>query len=322
MKEDTPLMSIVIVTWNCKAYASECLTSLRNQQLTHSTEVIVVDNASRDGTPDVIAVEFPHVRLIRSTQNLGFAKANNVGIRVAEGKYVCLINPDVVVAPNCLKTLIDYMEREPAVGLLGPKMLAPDGKVARSTMRFPSVWNSLCRAFALDLVFRRSPMFGGFLMRDFAHDAIEDVDVLNGWFWLARRAAMDKVGLLDETLFMYGDDLDWCRRFHRAGWRVIFHPDAEALHYGGGTTASAPIPFYIALQQANLQYWRKYHSRVAAGFYFLVTCLHHVVRIVGHSVVYPFRDSARRDAAFKVRRSVAALLWLTHVGANRLDQIR
>lgn len=320
--QDQKDLSLVIVTWNCKAYAQECLASISAQTGNLSTEVIVVDNASSDGTPELISAEFPRVRLIRSKENLGFAKGNNLGIRETTGRYVCLINPDVNVAPDCLYKMYGYMEQQPAIGLLGPKMLCPDRTVGRSTMRFPTIWNSLCRALALDRVFRKSRTFGGFLMRDFDHNSTRDVDVLNGWFWMTRRDALNVVGVLDDQLFMYGDDLDWSRRYNNAGWRVVFYAEAEAIHYGGGTTARAPIPFYLALQRANLQYWRKHNGRMAMAGYFLVTCLHHMARMVGYGLVCLWKGSAASQAAYKVKRSFASFLWLSGLGSSRIGEIR
>ena len=125
-------LSIVIVTWNVKKYIEECLSSLGRADMSLSTEIIVVDNASTDGTAELIRAQFPHVRLIETGANLGFARGNNVGIKLATGRYVCLINPDVNVPPECLPKMYRYMEEEPAVGLLGPKMLGPGGEVRRS----------------------------------------------------------------------------------------------------------------------------------------------------------------------------------------------
>jgi GT2 family glycosyltransferase len=285
-------------------------------------EIIVVDNASSDGTPDMIGSQFPEVRLIRSRVNHGFARANNIGIKETSGRYICLINPDVNVDSDCLGNMFSYMEQYPNVGLLGPQMLDRDGQVGRSTMRFPTIWNSICRAFALDAFFKGSRVFGGFLMRDFSHMETRDVDILNGWFWMTRRDALNQVGGLDDSLFMYADDLDWCRRFHNFGWRVVFYAEAKAIHYGGGTTARSPIPFYIALQRANLQYWEKHHGRLRMSAYFLVTCLHQLTRIVGYAAVYLTRRNSRAQSSYKVKRSVASFLWLTGLGSNRLGEIR
>lgn len=322
MDTDAITISIVIVTWNCKAYASECLKSLDRQLHRFPTELIVVDNASSDGTPELIAADFPHVRLIKSNRNLGFAKGNNVGISASRGKYVCLINPDVIVTADCLGKLVDYMECEPTVGLLGPKMLDPAGRIARSTMRFPTLWNSLCRALALDAIFKRSPTFGGYLMRDFQHDEERDVEILNGWFWMARRSAMEEVGVLDEQLFMYGDDLDWCRRFHTHGWRVVFYAQAEAIHYGGGSSVNAPIPCYLAMQRANLQYWKKHKGGFLTMSFFIVTCLHHLARILGYGVIFTAKPGSRSEASAKLRRSSFALFWLIGLGSSRIREVR
>jgi len=315
-------ISIVIVTWNCRSFADECLSSLRSQVGEFSTHIIVVDNASSDGTPEWIASHFPEVELIRSETNLGFAKGNNLGLVRAKGDYICLINPDVNVAPECIRTMFEFMERDPSIGLLGPKMIGPDGNVGRSTMRFPTIWNSLCRALALDVIFKGSRVFGGFLMRDFDHEHIREVDVLNGWFWMTSRTAIDQVGFLDDQLFMYGDDLDWSHRFHDAGWRVVFLPDAEAVHYGGGTTKKAPIPFYIALQQANFQYWKKHNGWLKLTAYFLIMCLHHLVRIAGYAAVLAVKRTGESQAGYKIRRSFASILWMTGIGSGRLSEIR
>jgi GT2 family glycosyltransferase len=303
-------MSIVIVTWNAKKYAHECLTSLLRQNVDFSVEIIVVDNASSDGTPELVRDEFPQVKLIRNDRNLGFAAANNIGLRETTGDCVCLINSDVVVPDGCLETIFQYMRRNPRIGLLGPQMIGPNGTVQRSTMRFPTVWNSFCFAVALGSVFRHSKLWGGFLMEDFAHDHVRDVEVLNGWFWVTRRQALDQVGLLDERFFIYGEDIDWSYRFHQAGWRVVFYPGASALHYGGASSSNAPIRFYIEMQRANLQYWEKHSNAFGKCGYLVSTMLHHVLRVLGYSVVYSLLRSKRDQAAYKVKRSVASIRWL------------
>jgi GT2 family glycosyltransferase len=311
-------LSIVVVTWNARKYMPECLKSIQEQETGGlSMETIVVDNASSDSTAELIRHDFPAVKLIQSEINLGFARANNVGIGHAKGKYLFLINPDVIVLPGCLKQIIDALESEPSVGLLGPRMLGPDKTVRRSTMRFPTPWNSFCRALALDSLFKRSKLFGGFLMADFKHDRTTDVDILNGWFWAVKRDALNHVGGLDDHLFMYGDDLDWSYRFHRAGYRNVYCSTAEAIHFGGGTTAKAPVYFYIERQRANIQFWRKYHSPVAVGFYLLTVLLNEVVRLLGYSALFMVKKSSRANAILKMKLSAACLLWLSGVRSNK-----
>jgi len=311
-------LSVVIVTWNARKYMPDCLKSIQ-QQDTHalSMEIVVVDNASSDSTAELIHQNFPTVKLVQSEVNLGFARANNVGISHTTGKYLFLINPDVIVLPGCLKHIIDALEAEPSVGLIGPRMLGPDKTVRRSTMRFPTPWNSFCRALALDSLFKRSKLFGGFLMTDFNHNRTADVDILNGWFWAVKREALDRVGGLDDHLFMYGDDLDWSYRFHRAGYRNVYCATAEAIHFGGGTTAKAPVYFYIERQRANIQFWRKYHSNVGVGFYLLTVLLNEVVRLLGYSTLFIVKKSSRANAFLKMKLSAACLLWLSGVRSNK-----
>jgi GT2 family glycosyltransferase len=302
-------LSIVIVTWNCKGFIQDCLDSLVAFRQAPEAEIIVVDNASRDGTPDLVQDSYPEVMLIRSRDNLGFTRANNIGIRKASGEYICLINPDVRVMDGCIRSMLAHMEKNPRIGLLGPRMLGTDGKSHRSYMGAPTLWSTFCRALALDVLFPASKFFGGFLMPYFKGDQIADVEVLNGWFWMTRREALSDVGLLDETLFMYGDDLDWSKRFRDAGWRVVYFPAAQSLHYGGGTTARAPIPFYVEMHRANFQYWKKNHSRVSQSIYLLIVWMHEALRLVGYSLLFMGSRSKRTEAVFKTRRSLACLGW-------------
>src|ERR1700722_20068141 len=185
-------LSIVIVSWNTKKYLQECLTSLRAMDGNLSMEIIVADNASTDGTPEMLRAQFPEVILVETGANLGFAGGNNAGLKHASGKYICLINSDVNVPPDCLPKMHSFMEQNPSIGLLGPGMLYTDGRVHRSGMRFPTLWNLLLRALFLDVLLKRFSFFGGFLMKDFQFDRTTDIDVLNGWFWMARREALNQ----------------------------------------------------------------------------------------------------------------------------------
>lgn len=300
-------LSVIVVTWNCRGYLAEFFESIRDCCTDPSTEIIVVDNASTDGSADFVADHVPNVRLVRSKDNLGFAKANNVGLTMATGEFVCLINPDVKVLPGCFRRVLEVMRARPDVGLLGPQMLGRDGAAHRSTMRFPSVANCLSQALALDRLFG-GRLFTGQLMRDFAHDRTREVDVLNGWFWMTRRRTLEDVGLLDERFFMYGEDIDFSRRVHDAGWKRLFLADAAAVHYGGGSSSNAPVRFYIEQQKANLQYFRKHHGFAAQMGFLGSAWLYHVVRIVGHGFEYVCRRD--RTVGGKIQQSAACVRWL------------
>jgi GT2 family glycosyltransferase len=303
-------ISIVIVTWNCKKFIAECLDSLANYRADPQVEVIVVDNASEDGTPELVRESYRDVVLMPSEENLGFTKGNNVGIRKSSGRYLFLINPDVRVLNGCIAKMIEYMQRDTRVGLLGPGMLGPDGKSERSYMSRPTLWNLFCRALALDLLFPQSKLFSGYLMPYFDRKSTTEVDILNGWFWMTRREALDEVGLLDETLFMYADDLDWSKRFHDAGWKVVYFPEAESIHYGGGTTARAPIRFSVEMQRADFQYWKKNYGRASQFAYLCIVMLHQAIRLVGHSLLLLNPKSKREEVAPKIKRSLACMRWV------------
>jgi GT2 family glycosyltransferase len=306
----TPKVSVVIVSWNARDYLTQCLRSLTAEACAYPLEIIVVDNASADGSPELVARDFPGVRLIQTGANLGFAKANNIGIRASSGKYVALINSDVLVLPGCLTRLADFAEQHPEVGMLGPRVIGGDGKLQRSCRGFPGVWNMFCRAVALDAGFPRQPIFCGYLLQHWAHEEAREVDILSGCFWLVRAAALERVGLLDEDFFMYGEDMDWCKRFWVAGWRLRYFPGAEAIHYGGASSANAPVRFFIEKQRADLRYWKKHHGVPARGAYFLISCLYHLLRMVGYAAVAGVRRGAATEARFKLRRSFQCLQWM------------
>lgn len=312
-------VSVIIVTWNGKRYALECLASLHERESDLPIEIIVVDNGSTDGTPDAILEQYPDVLLIRNNANLGFAKANNIGMSQSHGKFVTLVNSDVVLPSGCLTKMVQYLEQNPGIGVLGPKMLSPDGSIGQSVMRLPTVWNTVCCALGLHRVLPASPTFGSFLLDSYPYDKIDDVEVLTGWFWMVPRAALQQVGGLDEQFFMYGEDIDWCHRFLEAGWRVVFYSDAEALHYGAASSAEAPTRFYVEMRRANLQYFGKHRGWTGKLGYLLATWVHELARIVGYSFVYCYDRTRRPVAAFKVYRSVSCIRWL--VGTMPLPQI-
>ncbi len=307
-------LSIVIVSWNAKKYIAECLESLAPYCSPSACEVLVVDNASTDGTSELVASRFPWVKLVQTGSNLGFAKGNNIGIARTSGDYVCLVNSDVKFISDCLTPMLDYMQEHADVGMMSPKMLDRDLRVGRSTMRFPTIWNSLCRALGLDRVFPGSKVFGGQMVTDFDHEHTRDVEVLNGWFLLIRRSALEKVGPLDERFFMYGEDIDWCYRFRHAGERRVFFAGSEAIHYGGASSSRAPVRFQIEMYRANGQYWEKHHGRGARLIYLFIVWLHQAVRLLGYLLLLPARNR-RSEALFKIRKSLACMAWTMGAGS-------
>lgn len=310
MELTNPDISVIVVSWNAKKYLEECMRSILNCTESYDVEIIIVDNASSDGSPEFIKQNYPDVKLICSYENLGFAKANNIGIAYSRGKYLFLINSDVVVYPNCFKSMVEYMEQHPEIGLLGPRILGTDNKVQRSCMGYPSLWNTFCRAILLDNVFPHTKLFSGFMMKYWAHDSIKEVDIINGCFWSVRRRAIEEVGFLDEGFFMYAEDMDWCKRFNNAGWKVVYFPLAEALHYGGASSSRSPVRFYIEMQRANLRFWGKHYGNLSRRVYLCIIFLHQSLRALGYSLYYVFAPQARDLSSHKIKRGIAVMLAL------------
>ncbi len=305
-----PLVSVIIVNWNARAYLEQCLESLSESACCHPMEVIVVDNASSDGSTEAVVRRFPYVHLLRNSENVGFARGNNLGIAASTGRYLCLVNSDVRLLPGCIDRLIEYCENHPEVGMVGPKAFNADGTVQRTCRGTPGLWNMLCRALALDRLFPSCTVFTGYQLRHWDQGCLRPVDILGGWFWLVRRQAVKQVGLLDEDFFMYAEDMDWCKRFRQQGWQLVFVPSAQAIHYGGGSSSNAPIRFQIELYRGDLQYWVKHRSRLAVIGFFLICCLHLLSRVIGHSLIFIIYSGQRAGVAEKVRCNIACLKWL------------
>jgi GT2 family glycosyltransferase len=271
-------ISVVIVAWNAKHYIELCLESLEKAPPRRSMEVLVIDNASADNTVEMVEEKFPWVKLIKSRENLGFAKGNNVVIRQCKGRYIALVNPDVIVFPGCLDALADFLDENPKVGNVGPRVFNPDMTQQSTCRKFPTLWNNFCNATHLESLFKSRRFFAGEHMFYFAHDRTLPVDVIVGCFSMIRRETFDDVGLLDEGLFMYGDDVDWCRRAWNAGWQVVFYPGARAIHDRGKTTAPYPVRFAIAQQRSVLHYWKKHHTFFGVLGIRGIMALRHILR--------------------------------------------
>ncbi|MGW8160322.1 MAG: glycosyltransferase family 2 protein [Desulfoprunum sp.] len=303
-------ISIIIVSWNAKDYLQKCLDSIYKENKKFDIEVIVVDNASTDGSQDMVRTRFPKVQLICNHDNLGFAKANNIGIKQSGGKYLSLINSDVEILPDCFNQLLCYMEENQDIGILGPRILNSDKTLQRSCRGFPNLWNSFCRALALDSIFPKVKLFCGDMMSYWSHDTIHDVDVLSGCFWFINRKALNDVGLLDEMFFIYSEDLDWCKRFAAADWRRTYYPSVQAIHYGGASSENAPVRFYLEMQRSKLYYWRKHHSFFEQIVFLHIICFHHLVRVVVGLLSYSIAPSRRESTCFKIKRHLFALKFL------------
>ena len=303
-------VSVIVVSWNACHHLRNCLASIRREGAPLVREVIVVDNDSADGSPDMVEREFPDVVLVPAGRNLGFAGGNNLAMQRASGSLFALINSDVVLHPGCLQRLVEHLQAHPEVGLAGPCIVGGDAKVQGSCRRLPTVWNNACRAFGLDLLFPHVPFLSSHEMRHFRHDVRLEAEVLSGCFWMARRSAVRAVGPLDERYFFYMEDVDWCRRFREGGWKLVFLPDARATHFGGGSSSNAPIRYSIQYHRSNLSYWHKYHGVAGRAVYRTVAVTHHLLRLGVRATRRALRVGLTEASRHKLREDVACLRWL------------
>jgi GT2 family glycosyltransferase len=264
-------------------------------------EVIVVDNASNDGSPEAVAENFREVRLVQTGSNLGFSRANNIGIRESHGRYLFLINSDVVLLPGCAQRLLAFMEQNPRTGLVGPRLLNADRSYQPSCRNMPTLGRHIARALFLNSSLADQAYLG---------ENAKPVEVLAGSFWATRRDAVDVVGNLDERFFFYAEDLDWCLRFARAGWHIMYVPQAEAIHYGGGSSSRESARFSAQLHRAALQFWRKHYSSPVVSLYLVVSVLHSALRLLMYSIASLVPGSRRELALGKREMHLNAVRWI------------
>ncbi|NJM81622.1 MAG: glycosyltransferase family 2 protein [Tabrizicola sp.] len=252
-------VSVVIVNWNTEDLLRGCLRSIREQtNLPH--EVIVVDNASRDGSAAMVRAEFPETILIANTENKGFAAANNQGLRIARGSSVLLLNPDTLVLDHAIDTMQGWLDRHPQVGCVGCQVLEGPDVIQRTCFADPTFLNSLIIEFGLMRLGHVVPFFGRPWYVTWDRKSEREVDVVSGMFMLVPKAVVDKVGLLDEEFFVYSEEADWCRRIRDAGYTCVFAPEAQIIHLDGGSKSTSQIRsrMFIQMHKSHLIYTRKH----------------------------------------------------------------
>jgi len=232
----------------------------------YRAEVWVVDNASSDGSAEMVRVSFPQVRVIASETNLGFTRANNEALRRCGGRYALLLNPDTQVVGDALSRMLDYMEAHPDVGVLGPKLCYADGCPQSSRRRFPTLMTALMESTLLEQWFPRNRWARAYRMADTPEDVTQDVDWVTGACMLVRAEAIRQVGLLDDRFFMYSEELDWCRRMADAGWRVVYFPEATVVHHEGQSSGQVVAARHIRFQTSKVLYFRKHHGAIQSEF--------------------------------------------------------
>jgi O-antigen biosynthesis protein len=245
-------VSVIIVNYNVRDFLHQSLVSIQKALKGFRSEIFVVDNASDDGSAEMVRRRFPRIRLVASTANLGFAKANNIALKNARGKFLLLINPDTIVQEDTIRVMVEFLQNHPEAGLAGCKILNPDGSFQPACRRgFPTPWVAFTRIFGLSKIFPKTKLFGKYNLTYLNTEETYPVDAVSGSFMMVRKETFDQVGGLDESYFMYGEDLDWCYRIRRTGWRIYYVHSTQIIHYKGESTRRSSLDeihtFYDAM---------------------------------------------------------------------------
>jgi N-acetylglucosaminyl-diphospho-decaprenol L-rhamnosyltransferase len=257
-----PDVSVVIVSWNTRALTTACLASLPAAAGRCRWDAWVIDNASSDDSVAAIRRQFPHVHVIANAGNVGFAAANNQGIRACRGRYVLLLNSDTVAAPGALDTLVAFADAHPRAGVVGPRLENPDGSFQTGPTPFPSLWTEFLSVTGIG---RRLTYRGYPSRHPSASRTVQRTDYVVGACMLARREAIDAVGGLDEGYFMYSEEPDWCWRMRAAGWETWYTPEAVITHFGGQSTGQVREAMLLALYRSKVRFFRQHRGRVPAA---------------------------------------------------------
>jgi len=293
-------VSIIIVNWNTKGLLRDCLESVYAHAGDVDYEVIVIDNASADGSADMVRNNFKQAVLIENQDNRGFARANDQGMVVARGRYVLLLNSDTVVLENAIVNTVRFADANPQVAVVGCQVLNPDGTIQQTCFMFPSILNMVLSSSYLSKFFPQSRFFGRERMTWWDRSDTRQVDVVTGCFMLVRRKAIEQVGVMDERFFMYCEETDWCYRFRKNGWKVMFAPVGQIIHLGGQSTAKDPVAMLVQLRLSILKFIRKHHGWLAHLIARSLTVLFFAVRLPVWFAAALFRPGERAKATIRM----------------------
>lgn len=307
-------LSVVIVNWNTIDLLRDVLASTFANTGGLTVQVIVIDNASQDGSADMVAHDFPDALLIRNTDNRGFAAANNQGFAVATGRHTLLLNSDTIVLGDVLAASVRFLDARPEVGAMGCRVLNLDRTMQRTCSMWPSVANLALQTSGLwKLPWPR--FLGRYQMTDWQRDSEREVDSITGCYLMVRRPVFDQVGVLDEAFFFFGEETDWCRRMREAGWKLVFAPVGEIVHYGSVSAKKLNHRRDLLLTDAKVRLHAKHDGRLAAAGAWSVLFAHNLTRALfwgARSLVQ--RRPQVRERAVHFRRVALGQIGLGRAG--------
>ncbi len=256
-----PDLSVCIVNWNTRRDLEQAIASILGDASGLRVEVVVVDNASTDGSAEMVGERFPSVMLIQSGANLGFARGYNLAASKTAGRCLLMLNPDTQVRAGALVGLAEFLDSHPEAGAAGPRLLNPDGSLQFSCRRFPRPMAAVFRNTPLGKLIPGNRFTRDYLMADWDHHLVREVDWLSGAAICIRRQAWEQVGGFDEGFFMYAEDIDWCWRARQAGWRVCYVPQAVVVHKIGRSSDQRPVASVVQFHRSMVRFYRKHYAR-------------------------------------------------------------
>jgi len=294
-------VSIILVNWNTRELLRNCINSLYRNMRNSSFEIIVVDNASSDGSVDMLKLEFGDVQVIANSENRGFATANNQGMLTSKGRYILLLNSDTIVLDASIDKAVAFADSYKDAAVVGCRVLNADRTLQPTCFMFPSILNMLLSVSYLYKLFPSSRFFGRERMTWWKRGDIRKVDVVTGCFMLVRCEAIEEVGMLDERFFMYAEETDWCYRFKQSGWKIMFTPASTIIHLGGQSSRKVRAEMLIRLRLSILQFINKHHDWLTYKTACLLTLLFFAFRIPVWFFVSLFGMHRKKEAVVKLR---------------------
>jgi GT2 family glycosyltransferase len=317
MAADAPDVSVLVVNYNTAHLLGELFSALDASRGGLRVQVIVVDNASRDGSVDILRKKYPNVELIENRTNVGFGRANNQALPRIRGRYVLLLNTDAFVATDTLEKTVDFMDSHPCCGVLGVKLVGRDGVLQPSCRYFPTPWNVFLARSGLARFFPSSRLVDDM---SWDHESVRECDWVPGCYYLVRREVIERVGLFDPRYFLYYEEIDHCRRVRQANWSVVYYPFTQVVHRGGESAASdAPLTnagrqISVLQLESEFLYFRKYFGVVGVVAAALLATLNDTIR--ASSGLLRHRDTALTFAALQHAWNVIKILFETRLASR------
>lgn len=312
----SPKLSISIVHHQGLQMLQDCLRSIyqNSKDLNFDFEVIVVDNVSTDGAVEMMTRDFPQVQVIKNTERHGFGHNQNTGIKACKGEYIFVYNDDTLLHENALRLLCDFLDHNSKVGLVGPRLVNPDGSLQLSCYKFPAPWRYIWENLLLSAAFPDSTVFGDY--RKWPHDTVREVDFVIGAAMLVRRAVIEQVGLFDELFFMYAEETDWQIRIRKAGWQIMLCPESVVTHLGGQSSEGTKDRQFCEFNTSAVKLIKKHYGGVGALVQRVAMIFGSLFRISIWSVVFVIQPSKRQTAEKNIKNWSRLLKWWSGLGPH------